>query len=46
MNKVGGRTVEDVRQHIDQALEEIKGAIDRGDISAEEVERMFLKMLE
>jgi hypothetical protein len=37
--------MEDIRLHIADALDRIKDAIDRGDISVEEVERLFLEML-
>lgn len=36
--------MEDIRQYIEEALEEIKSAIDRGEITAEEVETLFLDM--
>lgn len=35
----------DIRLHIEQALKEIRAAIDRGDIDADEVEKLFLEML-
>jgi hypothetical protein len=37
--------MEDIRQYVEQALEEIRDAIDAGDISKEEVEQAFLDML-
>ena len=37
--------MEDIRQRIDLILEEIRDAIDAGDISKEEVEAAFLEML-
>ena len=38
--------MEDIRLHIDLTLDRIKKAIDNNEISAEEVEKMFLEMLE
>ena len=38
--------MEDIRQYIQEALEEIRIAIDNGDISAEEVEQAFLDMFD
>lgn len=37
---------DNIRQYIEEALEEIKGAIDRSEISREEVEQAFLDMLD
>lgn len=37
--------MEDIRLVIEQVLEEIGDAIDNGEIDAEEVERLFLDML-
>lgn len=37
--------MEDIRLHIEDVLDAIKDAIDRGEISNEEVELMFLDVL-
>ena len=38
--------MEDIRLQIEDVLDRIRDAIDRGEISKEEVEKMFLDMLE
>lgn len=38
--------MEDIRQHIEEVLEEIRTAIDNGEIDMEEVEKLFLEILE